>query len=173
MGGSPKQLANSEEEQARRSGTGRLVPMDCLAAQLTPGSDGCCSYPICPANAPFWDLKRQRHIFRPYIRASAKSILPGSDGGRTMRRAGHPEVARQAGVRVTSMNSIGGAAASPVWMQIKTDVTGIPMCVPKSDTATTLGAAILAGGGRALYGSFGSGWNDHSGGNRLQAQRGQ
>lgn len=148
-------IGQYEEEQARRSGTGRLALMDRLAAQVDPGSDGLLFLPyLSGERSPVWDSnasgiffgltfgKRKEHFYRAVMEGAAYALRHNL------------EVARQAGVRVTSMNSIGGAAASPVWMQIKTDVTGIPMCVPKSDTATTLGAAILAGVGTGLYGSF-------------------
>ena len=38
-----------------------------------------------------------------------------------------------------------------VWTQIKSDITGKPIIVPASDTATTLGAALLAGVGVGFY----------------------
>ena len=43
--------------------------------------------------------------------------------------------------------AMGGSANSLLWTQIKSDITGKPIVVPSSDTATTLGAAILAGVG--------------------------
>ena len=49
---------------------------------------------------------------------------------------------------------MGGSANSRIWTQIKADVTGCRIEVPASDTATTLGAAILAGVGTGVYGSF-------------------
>lgn len=49
---------------------------------------------------------------------------------------------------------MGGAASSVVWTQIKADITGKRISVPSSDTATTLGAAILAGVGTGLYKSY-------------------
>ena len=39
-------------------------------------------------------------------------------------------------------------------MQINSDVTGLPLEVPYSDTATTLGAALLAGVGIGMYANF-------------------
>lgn len=39
-------------------------------------------------------------------------------------------------------------------MQIKSDITGKVLEVPFSDTATTLGAALLAGVGVGMYESF-------------------
>ena len=46
---------------------------------------------------------------------------------------------------------MGGSANSLLWTQIKSDITGKPIVVPASDTATTLGAAILAGVGVGFY----------------------
>ena len=63
-------------------------------------------------------------------------------------------VAEEAGAEVSIMNAMGGASNSALWTQIKSDVTGKPIQVPASDTATTLGAAILAGIGCGLYGSY-------------------
>ena len=52
------------------------------------------------------------------------------------------------------LRAMGGSANSLLWTQIKSDSTGQPIVVPSSDTATTLGAAILAGVGVGMYGSF-------------------
>ena len=64
------------------------------------------------------------------------------------------EVACQAGASVGAMRAMGGAANSLIWTQIKSDVTGKPIEVPASDTATTLGAALLAGVGVGIYRDF-------------------
>ena len=52
------------------------------------------------------------------------------------------------------MRAMGGAANSRFWTQIKADITGKPIEVPASDTATTLGAALLAGVGVGVYADF-------------------
>ena len=49
---------------------------------------------------------------------------------------------------------MGGSANSKLWTQIKADVTGCRIVVPASDTATTLGAVILAGIGTGIYSSY-------------------
>ena len=64
------------------------------------------------------------------------------------------ETAHHAGGEVHLMRAMGGSANSLVWTQIKSDVTGKEMEVPSSDTATGLGAAILAGMGCGLYATF-------------------
>jgi len=55
------------------------------------------------------------------------------------------ETAQEAGVYVDTLNSVGGAANSFVWTQIKADITGKIINVPYSDHATTLGQLSLPG----------------------------
>ena len=59
--------------------------------------------------------------------------------------------ARETGAEAGVLNAMGGAANSLLWTQIKADVTGKTIQVPASDTATTLGAALLAGVGCGVY----------------------
>jgi autoinducer 2 (AI-2) kinase len=47
-----------------------------------------------------------------------------------------------------------GASKSPIWCQILSDVTGLPVKVPKIKEATALGAAIMAGIGTGVYPSI-------------------
>ena len=64
------------------------------------------------------------------------------------------ETAEAAGARAETLRAMGGSANSRVWTQIKADVTGRGIEVPGSDTATTLGAAIMAGVGTGVWQSF-------------------
>lgn len=59
--------------------------------------------------------------------------------------------AKETGAEAGVLNAMGGAANSLLWTQIKADVTGKTIQVPASDTATTLGAALLAGVGCGIY----------------------
>ena len=61
------------------------------------------------------------------------------------------EIAEEAGAKVEVLRAMGGSANSHLWTQIKADITGKPIVVPASDTATTLGAALLAGVGTGFY----------------------
>jgi sugar (pentulose or hexulose) kinase len=49
----------------------------------------------------------------------------------------------------------GGGTRNPIWMRIKTDVSGCRYEVPRTPEATALGAAVAAGIGCGLYGSVG------------------
>ena len=64
------------------------------------------------------------------------------------------EIAEQAGAKVEVLCATGGAANSLIWTQIKADVTGKTILVPASDTATTWGAAVLAGVGAGVFASY-------------------
>lgn len=55
------------------------------------------------------------------------------------------------GIMPESIVFAGGASKSPLWCQILSDVTGLPVHVPVVKEATGLGAAILAGFGAGIY----------------------
>lgn len=148
-------LGQYEASVARQTGQHQMFLMDREAAAVPAGSDGMIFLPyLSGERSPIWDPdacgmffglsfgKGRGHFYRAVLEGAAYALRHNL------------EIARQTGAQVTEMNSIGGAAASPLWMQIKSDVTGTPMCVPRAETATTLGAALLAGVGTGVYSGF-------------------
>jgi len=129
--------------------------MDRLASEVAAGSDGLIFLPyMAGERSPIWN-------------ADAKGVFFGLDYGKTqghMMRASlegvafslkhNLAVAQQAGANVERLQAMGGAANSHLWTQIKSDITGKPIDVPASDTATTWGAAMLAGVATGVYESF-------------------
>ncbi len=125
------------------------------AEAVSPGCDGMVFLPYMSGErSPIWD-------------PDAKGVYYGMDFGKTkghfIRAAmegvayslhHNLEFAREAGAEAEVLRAMGGSANSLLWTQIKSDITGKPIVVPSSDTATTLGAAILAGVGVGMYGSF-------------------
>ena len=123
-----------------------------LAEQIPAGSEGLVFLPYMSGErSPIWN---------PY----AKGVFYGLDFSKTkghMVRAcmegvafslrHNLEVAMEAGAEVKVLRAMGGSANSLLWTQIKADITGKKVVVPASDTATTLGAAILAGVGVGFY----------------------
>jgi xylulokinase len=61
---------------------------------------------------------------------------------------------RSAGSPIDRCKVAGGGARSSWWMQLKADLLGIPVEVPKRDEPGTFGAALLAGVGLGTYASF-------------------
>jgi len=63
----------------------------------------------------------------------------------------HVDVLKNMGVSVDTVRSLGGAARSDLWLQIKADVLSTPIEVPQCSEAASLGAAMLAGVGVGVY----------------------
>jgi xylulokinase len=50
----------------------------------------------------------------------------------------------QSGIKVNEIRSMGGAARSGQWLQIKSDICGYPLIKMEEEETSTLGAALLA-----------------------------
>ena len=125
------------------------------AEAVAPGADGLVFLPyLAGERSPIWDPAAKGVYFGiDYAKTRAHFIRATLDGVAFALRH-NLETALAAGAPVTAMNAMGGAANSRLWTQIKADVTGKTMRVPASDTATTLGAALLAGVGTGVYSGF-------------------
>jgi xylulokinase len=77
----------------------------------------------------------------------AKAILEGL----TYELRMNLDILKEGGVQIDALRAIGGGAKSPLWLQLKADITGIPVLVPNIKEASGFGAAILAGVGIGLF----------------------
>lgn len=131
-----------------------LTEMEALAAQSPPGSrgvtvlphfDGMVSpVPSAEARGAILNLNLS-HTLADVYRALLESIAF------SLRQ--NIELMRDAGMQFAVIRSIGGGARSDLWLQIKADVTGLPVERPAVPEAATLGAAMLAAVGAGEYGS--------------------
>ena len=138
-----------------RNGTGPFQELDRTAASAPAGSDGVVFLPyMAGERSPIWD-EHAKGVFYglDFTKGRAHMLRAGLEGVAFSLRH-NLEAAAEAGAPVNELRSMGGAANSRLWTQIKADVTGKRIVVPASDTATTLGAVILAGVGVGLYSSF-------------------
>lgn len=123
-----------------------------LADGILPGSDGVVFLPYMSGErSPIWNPdakgvfyglsfdKTRGHMVRAVLEGVAYSLEHNL------------RTAAETGIEIGTLNAMGGSANSLLWTQIKADVTGKCIQVPTSDTATTLGAALLAGVGCGLY----------------------
>jgi xylulokinase len=127
---------------------GGTVAIDRLideAAGVPPGAAGLVFLPyLAGERSPICDpdargafvgltLRHSRaHMTRAILEAAALAI----------RHVAAPML--DAGIHVTAMRACGGPAAAPAWNQIKADVTGFAVEVPRVRETATMGAAILA-----------------------------
>ncbi len=61
------------------------------------------------------------------------------------------DVLKDGGITINELRAIGGGAKSALWLQLKADVTGIPVAAPEVTEAAGMGAAILAGVAAGIF----------------------
>jgi xylulokinase len=134
---------------------GSAVPMDELLAEVAtvgPGADGLVFLPyLAGERSPLWDpqargafvgltLRHGRaHMTRAILEAAALAI----------RHVSQPML--DAGLVVRAMRACGGPAADDGWNQIKADVTGFSVEVPRVRETAAVGAAVVAAVGVGAY----------------------
>ncbi len=125
------------------------------AATVAPGAEGLIMLPhLNGSMAPDVNPKAKgvfygftlKHQKPHFVRAIMEAL------GYLVRR--NIEALESLGIAVGEIRSLGGGARSPVWNQIKADITGRPLVTMQCVEAASLGAAILAGKGVGRYGSI-------------------
>ncbi|MCD7820560.1 MAG: xylulokinase [Lachnospiraceae bacterium] len=150
-----QEFAGYERLMSQEMGKSSLEQLNELAGKVPAGSEGLVFLPYMSGErSPIWDVnakgvfygldfsKTKGHLFRAAMEGVAFSLRHNL------------EVAKEAGAEAKILRAMGGSANSLLWTQIKADVTGKPIVVPSSDTATTLGAALLAGVGTGFYADY-------------------
>jgi xylulokinase len=79
----------------------------------------------------------------------AKAILEGL----TFELRVNLDLLKEGQVKIDELRAIGGGARSNMWVQLKADITGIPIVVPRITEAACWGAALLGGVGAGVFGS--------------------
>ncbi|MGZ4202913.1 MAG: xylulokinase, partial [Thermoleophilaceae bacterium] len=123
-----------------------------LAELAPPGSDGALFLPaLSGSTAPRWNDRMRgsfaglalnhtaAHLSRSVLEGCAFALRDIVDRFAALEIGGDE-------VRV-----VGGGARSALWLQIKADVTGLPMRPVLGDCATCAGAAMLAGVGAGFF----------------------
>jgi xylulokinase len=125
------------------------------AARIPAGSDGLVALPhLSGSMAPDVNANAKgvfygftlRHGKAHFARAVMESI------GYIIQR--NIETLENLGLHFDEVRSLGGGSKSPVWNQIKADITGKRFVTVQSDEAACLGAAILAGKAVGLFDSI-------------------
>jgi len=122
------------------------VPVGCQGLMMLPTLMGA----VTPTWNPYprgafigFTLTHQRaHFIRAILEASAFALRDITDRMQAM------------GLALREIRAVGGGARSPLWRQIKADVTGLPLAVPQTVETTALGAALLALAGSGLTASL-------------------
>lgn len=126
-----------------------------LAEKIPAGSDGVTFLPYMSGErSPIWDPDAKGVFYGLSFDKTKGHFIRAALEGVAYALEHNLRTAAEAGVEADELIAMGGASNSILWTQIKADVTGRKIKVPTSDTATTLGACILAGVGVGVYDSF-------------------
>lgn len=129
--------------------------MSHLASQAFPGSNGLLFLPYMSGErSPLWDPQAKGTFIGICFQTQKEDIIRSVMEGVGYSLLHNIKTAQEVNAYIESLVSVGGAANSKIWTQIKSDITGKPIKVPFSDFATPLGAAILAGVGTGVFHSF-------------------
>ncbi len=150
-----QEFGTDDKLAAEKNGTLDLLEMNYAADKVPAGSDGLVFLPYMSGErSPIWNSKAKGVYYGVDFTKTRAHFAKASMEGVAYSLRHNLEVAEKAGAKVDVMRAMGGAANSRTWMQIKADVTGKEVVVPSAETATALGAAILAGVGVGVYSSF-------------------
>lgn len=150
-----REFGDYERLTGKESGKSSLTIFNELAEKIAPGSDGVVFLPYMSGErSPIWDPYAKGVFYGLDFSKTKGHFIRSAMEGVALSLRHNLEVAREAGAEVSELRAMGGSANSLLWTQIKSDVTGKKIIVPSSDTATTLGAVILAGVGIGMYHSF-------------------
>jgi xylulokinase len=150
-----RELGAFEREEGIRLGKSSLEILDELASAINPGSDGVLFLPyMAGERSPIWSPNAKGVFYGLDYSKSKGHMVRAALEGVAFSLRHNMEVAALAGAHADVLRSMGGAANSRLWTQMKSDITQKPITVSHSDHATTLGAAILAGVGVGMFASF-------------------
>ncbi|EXX91640.1 carbohydrate kinase [Paenibacillus darwinianus] len=122
------------------------------ASRVKPGSEGLLFLPyMAGERSPIWDPNAKGVFLGLSFEKTKGHMIRAIMEGCAMALRHNLATAEDSGVPVHTLHSVGGAANSALWTQIKADVTGKAFKIPSSDSAAALGAAILAGIGTGIY----------------------
>jgi xylulokinase len=132
-----------------------FAQMDQWAGQVPAGAEGLLFLPyMAGERSPIWDENAKAVYFGLDYTKNRGHIIRASLEGAAFALRHNIEAAGEAASTIEEMRSVGGAAKSRIWMQIKADVTGKPIRPAGGDLATAKGALILAGVGTGILPSF-------------------
>ncbi|MGM0168587.1 xylulokinase [Enterococcus sp. AZ135] len=148
-------FGQKERMDAEQNGTTSFAELTIQAESIAPGSEGVILLPyMAGERSPVWNPQAKGLYYGLDYSKTKGHMIRASMEGVAFSLKHNLDVAERAGTEVNHLRAMGGSANSQLWTQIKSDVTNKSIDILNSDTATTLGAAILAGVAVGVYKDF-------------------
>ncbi len=140
------------------NGTMDMEELNRKAATLEPGADGLLVQDHFQGNrTPYTDALSRGAIVGLTLAHEPHHVFRAIMEGISFGTRAILDAMADAGYRGQEITVGGGASASPLWLQIHADTAGLPVCVPQSRDAPSVGAAVLAAHGAGHFGSIDDG----------------
>lgn len=134
------------------NGTMDLDELNRKAAALEPGCDGLLVQDHFQGNrTPYTDASSRGAIVGLTLAHEPHHIFRAIMEGIGFGTRAILDAMADAGYSGQEITVGGGASASPLWLQIHADTSGLPVCVPASSDAPSVGAAVLAAHGAGHF----------------------
>jgi xylulokinase len=122
------------------------------AAAIVPGSDGVTFLPtLSGSTAPRWNDRARGVVAGLSLNHGRAALYRALLEGCTFALRDIVDRLDAMGLGAAEIRVVGGGARSPLWLQMKADVTGRTVRVLTADESTALGAAMLAGVGARTF----------------------
>jgi xylulokinase len=122
------------------------------AAAVEPGSGGVVFLPyMMGERSPIWHTNARGVFFGLSLATPKAAMVRAILEGAAFALRHNVETAVRAGAEVREMRSVGGCSRNDLWNQIKADVLGMPVLLPRASVGSPYGAAIIAGMGAGVF----------------------
>ena len=101
--------------------------------------------------SPIWDSDARGVFFGLSLATEKADLIRAIMEGAAYGLRHNVETAAAGGFTMNRLACVGGGARSEVWNQIKADVLGRPVYLPRAATGAPMGDAIVAAVGAGLY----------------------
>jgi ribulose kinase len=139
-------------------GTMDLEKLNQLASELPPGADGLIVQDHFQGNrTPYTDPHSRGAIVGLTLAHGPEHIFRAIMEGISFGTRNILDAFKAGGYDGTQITVGGGATASRLWMQIHADTSGLPVRIPESPDAPSVGSAVLAAHGAGRFSSIDEG----------------
>jgi len=146
------QFGQTEMQSATADGSDSYDLLTRQAAGIGPGSGGVLFLPyMMGERSPLWHTNARGVFFGLSLATPRAALVRAILEGTAFALHHNVETAIRAGAEVREMRSVGGCSRSNLWNQIKADVLGLPLLLPRTSVGSPFGAAILAGVGVGVF----------------------
>jgi xylulokinase len=146
------QFGQPENQTASECGADSYDLLTRQAAEIKPGSGGVIFLPyMMGERSPLWHSNARGVFFGLSLATPRAALVRAILEGTAFALRHNVETAVGAGAEVREMRSVGGCSRSDLWNQIKADVLGLPVLLPRTSVGSPFGAAIVAGMGAGVF----------------------